>query len=80
MIDTTSTKNDPNKFFDTLITLLKVKNDAALSELLDVHPPTISKIRHRKLPVGFALLLRIHELTNLPVKEIRTWAEVEPIF
>lgn len=80
MIDTTSPKNDPNKFFNTLIKLLKVKNDAALSELLEVHPPTISKIRHRKLPVGFSLLLRIHELTDLPVKTIRKWAKADPTF
>lgn len=77
MIDTTSTKNDPNKFFDTLIKHLELKNDARLSEALEVAPPVISKIRHRKLPVGYAMLVRIHDLTELPLKTLRSWAEVK---
>jgi hypothetical protein len=43
---------DPNNLLDTLIKHLHLKNDAALSRALEVAPPVISKIRHRRLPVG----------------------------
>ena len=65
----------PNKFLNTLLKKLNLKNDAALSRALEVAPPVISKIRHGKLPIGATLLLRAHELTGLHVREIRKWAE-----
>jgi len=63
---------NPGRLLDTLIDLLNLKNDAALSRLLQVAPPTISKIRHGKTDVGAPLLVRMHELSNLPVRELRT--------
>jgi hypothetical protein len=48
-----------------------LKNDAALARALEVAPPLISKIRHRRLPVGASLLIRMHEVTDLPVHELR---------
>ena len=51
---------DPNRLLDTLIEKLRLKNDAALSRALEVAPPVISKIRHRRLPVGASLLIRMH--------------------
>jgi hypothetical protein len=64
----------PHKLLDTLIWLLKLKNDAELARTLDVASPVVSKIRNRKLAVGATLLIRVHELTDLPVKEIRELA------
>ena len=43
---------DPSHLLDTLRERMQLKNDAALSRLLEVAPPVISKIRHRALPVG----------------------------
>lgn len=62
---------DPNNMLDLVIEKLQLKNDAALSRSLEVPPPVISKIRHRKLPVGAALLLRLHEVSELSVRELR---------
>lgn len=62
---------NPNKMLDALRDRLKVKNDAALSRTLEVAPPVISKIRHRRLPVGAALLIRIHEVTGLNIVDLR---------
>ncbi len=62
---------DPNNLIDSLIEKLGLKNDAALSRLLDVAPPVISKIRHRRLPVGASILIRMHEVSNLSVKDLR---------
>jgi hypothetical protein len=70
---TTETENkyDPNNLLDTLISRMKLKNDASLSRLLEVAPPVISKIRHHRLPVGASILIRMHEVTGLTVGELR---------
>ena len=62
---------DPNKLLDTLIEKLQLKNDAALSRKLEVAQPVISKIRHRRLPVGASLLVRMHEVSELGIRELR---------
>ena len=62
---------DPNRLLDTLIEKLRIKNDAALSRALEVAPPVISKIRHNRLPVGASLLIRMHEVSDLSIKELR---------
>jgi hypothetical protein len=62
---------DPNNLLDSLIEKLNLKNDAALSRALEVAPPVISKIRHRRLPVGASLLIRMHEVSDLSIKELR---------
>lgn len=61
----------PNKLLDTLIQKLQLKNDAELCRVLEVQPPIISKIRHRKLAVGATILLRMHEKSDLPIKELK---------
>ena len=62
---------DPNNLLDALIEKLGLKNDAALSRALEVAPPVISKIRHRRLPVGASLLIRMHEVSDLSIKDLR---------
>lgn len=61
----------PNKLLDTLIEKMKLKNDAELCRVLEVQPPIVSKIRHRKLAVGATILLRMHEKSELPIKELK---------
>lgn len=62
---------NPNRLLDELREYLRLKNDAALSLTLEVSPPVISKIRHRRVPVGGALLIRMHEVTGLPIIDLR---------
>jgi plasmid maintenance system antidote protein VapI len=62
---------DPNHLLDAMLEKLKLKNDAALSRALEVAPPVISKIRHRRLPVGASILIRMHEVSDLSVAELR---------
>lgn len=62
---------DPNHLLDSLIEKLGLKNDAALSRALEVAPPVISKIRHRRLPVGASLLIRMHEVSDLSIRDLR---------
>jgi hypothetical protein len=49
---------NPNRLLDTLIENLRLKNDAALS-------------RHHRLPVGASLLIRMHEVSDLSIRDLR---------
>jgi plasmid maintenance system antidote protein VapI len=62
---------NPDKLLNSLLNKLQLKNDAALSRALEVAPPVISKIRHRRLPVGASILIRMHEVSDLSVAELR---------
>ena len=62
---------DPDSLLDAIIKQLHLKNDAALSRALEVAPPVISKIRHRRLPIGASLLLRMNEVTDISIKDLR---------
>src|SRR5438270_11816083 len=62
---------DPDRLLNTLIEKMRLKNDAALSRALEVAPPVISKIRHRRLPVGASLLIRMHEVCGLSIGDLR---------
>ena len=64
-------KYDPDNLLASLIGRLRLKNDAALSRALEVAPPIISKIRHRRLPVGASLLIRMHEVSDLSIRDLR---------
>jgi hypothetical protein len=61
----------PNKFLDAIRDKLQLKNDAALCRTLDIHPPLVSKIRHGRLPISSALLIRIHEVTGINISDLR---------
>lgn len=62
---------EPNSLLDALLDLLKLKNDAALARALEVAPPVISKVRHYRLPLGPSLLIRIHEVSGISVKQLQ---------
>jgi hypothetical protein len=77
----TLTTYDPNPLLITVAEHLNVKNDAQLARALAISPPIISKIRHRKMVVGPSLLIRMHEITNLSIKELRAlMGDHRPIF
>lgn len=62
---------NPNHLLDTLIGTLNLKNDAALSRALEVAPAVLSKLRHFRLPVGASILIRMHEATDMPIRDLR---------
>jgi plasmid maintenance system antidote protein VapI len=62
---------DPNRLLDALLQNMRLKNDAALSRMLEVAPPVISKIRHHRLPVSASLLIRMHEATGTSIGDLR---------
>lgn len=68
-----TTEYNANPLIDHLIGFLNLKNDAALSRVLEVAPPVISKIRHHNLPVGASMLIKMHEVTDLPIKTLKSF-------
>lgn len=62
---------NPNRVLDAIIDKLQLKNDAALARALEVAPPVISKIRHHTLAIGATILLRMHEISDLSIRELR---------
>lgn len=63
---------NPGFLLDYVIGRLKLKNDAALSRVLKINAPAICNIRAKRLPVGNALLISLHDVTGLPIKVLRT--------
>jgi hypothetical protein len=61
----------PSHLLDISLGKLQLRNDAALSRMLEVTPPMISKIRHRRQPLGASLLIRMHEITGLSIRDLR---------
>jgi len=68
---TASSSYNPNRVLDAIIEKLQLKNDAALSRALEVAPPVISKIRHNTLPIGATILIRMHEISDFSIRELR---------
>lgn len=60
-----------NDLLDAVLRKTGLKNDAALARALEVAPPVISKIRHGRLPVGASLVVRVCELTEMGLNEIK---------
>jgi hypothetical protein len=67
----TPSRYDPDRLLASLTENLSLKNDAALSRALEVSAPVISKIRHRRLPVSASLLIRMHEVSKLSIRDLR---------
>jgi hypothetical protein len=72
---------NPNQLLDTLLDKMMLKNDAALSRMLSIQPPVLSKIRHHRLPVGASMLIRMHEVTGMEIRDLRAlMGDIAPKF
>lgn len=65
-------------FFDGVIAAHGLKSDAGLARALKVAPPVISKHRGGKLPVGAAMVLKLHTTFHIPVAEILALVQTPP--
>lgn len=63
----------PNRLLDFIVEKMGLKNDAALCRVLGVAPPVVSKIRHHKLPVTARLMIKIHKISDLSIREIEAF-------
>ncbi|MFB9246161.1 hypothetical protein [Massilia antarctica] len=73
MIDVNDPGYNIGQLLDYVTEILGLKNDAALSRELGVAPPLVSKIRHAKIAISAAMMLRIHDTTHLSIQQIRSF-------
>jgi hypothetical protein len=62
---------DPNRLLDTLIEKLQVRNDAGLARAIAVERSVIGNVRCGKLSVGGIMLLRMHTVSKVSIKDLR---------
>lgn len=62
---------NPGHLLTSLQERLQLKNDAALSQALHISRDVIARIRERRQPVAGALLIRMHEVSQLSVASLR---------
>ena len=66
----------PNALIDHLITRFNIRTDAALAKMMELQPPTISKMRHGKMSLTPSFILKVHDTFDIPIKEIKQIADV----
>lgn len=64
-------RHQPHVLLDTLCQRLKLDSDSALACTLDVAPPVISKVRRQHNPLGASLLISMHLVSDMSVRELR---------
>lgn len=62
---------NPSNLFDFICMRYGAKTDVQLAMLLGVGNPLICKMRRRVLPVSGSLLIRIHEITGISIRELK---------
>jgi hypothetical protein len=62
---------DSNHLLDSILDKLHLPDDAALCDALDVDESVISDLRELKREVDAALLIRMHELTDISIVGLR---------
>ncbi len=62
---------DPARLLDALREKLKLDNDAKLAKALAIPPSSVSRMRHRKIPVYPAILIRMHEESGYSIRELQ---------
>jgi transcriptional regulator with XRE-family HTH domain len=61
----------PASFLDAVVAQMGLRNHAELARVIGVSRPTVSKIKHGRLPVTAGFLLRIHEASGLAIAHLR---------
>lgn len=59
--------------FERVSSHMNWKNDAALAKAIGISTPAISKTRNGRLPVGAGMLIRLHEETGIPIRELKAY-------
>lgn len=66
--------NAQSRLLTHVMQLRGAKNYVHLSRLLEIRSPAMSKLRHEKLYLSASLIIRIHEITGLSIREIKARA------
>lgn len=71
--------NNINVLLDRVINEKLLKNDAALSRVLEVAPPVTIKLRRGHIAVGPSIILALVELGGIPLADIRAMFPRKPL-
>lgn len=63
----------PEALFERLCARLGVRTYSALGALIGLSPSVVSKVRNRKVAISSEILLKIHDATDIPLRELRRW-------
>jgi hypothetical protein len=66
-----------SQFIDFIICRARVKNDAALARVLNVQRSVISQLRHDIRHFGPSLIICVHEVTGLSIRDIKGMLGIE---
>ncbi len=61
----------PQRFIDSLMRRMGLRTRSALARAVGVSPSLMSKIWHRRLAISGEMLLQFHEVTGIPIRELR---------
>jgi hypothetical protein len=64
-------KYQPSKLFDAICKRRALKTDSELAALLEIGNAQICKVRHGVQPLSGQLLLRIHEVTGIEIRQLK---------
>jgi transcriptional regulator with XRE-family HTH domain len=71
----------PEAFLDRLCEKLGARSLSALGRVVGLSPSVLSKVRRRRLAISSEILLKIHDATDIPVRELRRWmGDMRPYF
>lgn len=62
---------------DAVLEETGLKNDAALARTLRINPTSVSKYRSGHAPIGPAVLIGLHELSGIPLRELKSFLPFE---
>jgi hypothetical protein len=62
---------DPARLLDVIKEQFGMQTDSELAYLLNMTSPQISRIRHRGVPLSASALIKIHEISGLPIKRLK---------
>ena len=63
----------PEAFLERLCERLGARSLSALGRVVGLSPSVLSKVRRRRLAISSEILLKIHDATDIPVRELRRW-------
>lgn len=62
---------EPAKLLDIIKEQFRLQTDSELAQLLNMTSPQISRIRHCGVPLSASALIKIHEISGLPIERLK---------
>lgn len=67
---------NPARLLDMLHEVMQVPNDNQLAAALELERPIICRLRHRRASLSPGVLLRMHDVSGLPINNLRELAGI----